>query len=105
MSGIWLGQVPLARPSWTPSFLSGPRPFLGSVTSLTDATFSQARSAPRAVIDFWSPTCPYCVAYKPDFEAVAARAPSDVLMATVNVNEAPQAAGSFGLTGIPLTVF
>jgi hypothetical protein len=38
---------------------------------LTDATFSQAQAAPKAVVDFWSPSCPYCVAYKPIFEDAA----------------------------------
>lgn len=46
MNRLWLGQVSLAPAQrWTPRVvrshaLSGSRPSLGAVTSLTDATFS-----------------------------------------------------------------
>lgn len=72
---------------------------------MTDATFSQAQAAPKAVVDFWSPSCPYCVAYKPIFEDAAAQAPSDILMATVNVVDNPSAAAGYQIQGIPATIF
>lgn len=78
---------------------------LGSASSLTDATFSQALSAPKAVVDFWSPTCPYCVAYKPVFEEVAAQYAGQIPMFTGNVDEAPASAGSYNIEGIPATIF
>lgn len=53
----------------------------------------------------WSPTCPYCVQYKPIFEDVAAQAPSGVFMATVDLNEAPQTLAKYGISGIPVTIF
>src|SRR5579871_1974158 len=90
----WLGQVPLRRKS------------LGAAPiSVTDATFQQALSAPKAVVDFWSPSCPVCQRYKPVFEAAAAQAPSDVLMVEANVDEANFSAQKYGFTSIPTTVF
>lgn len=93
----WLGQTNL-----TPA---ARRSRMGSASVISDATWSQVLAAPLAVVDFWSPTCPYCVAYKPVFEDVATQVPSGILMATVNVNEGPQAAGSFGIQSIPATIF
>jgi thioredoxin 1 len=91
----WLGQVPLRRKS------------LGAAPiSVTDATFQQqVLSAPKAVVDFWSPSCPVCQRYKPVFEAAAAQAPSDVLMVEANVDEANFSAQKYGFTSIPTTVF
>ncbi len=94
--GPWLGQVPLVR-----------GPYLGASApaTLTDATFQQALSAPKAVVDFWSPTCPHCMQYKPDFEAVAAQAPGDVLFFEADVSDANQSAQKYGFQSIPTTVF
>lgn len=102
--GPWLGQVSLLEKApRRRASLSGSR--LGSAQALTESTFSQALSAPAAVIDFWSPSCPYCVSYKPVFEDVAAQVGGRVFMATVDVNQAPQAAGSFKIQTIPATIF
>lgn len=105
--GQWLGQVPLVHSVRPESpFLSGRRPRLaGSAQALTDATFSQALAAPKAVVDFWSPSCPYCVAYKPVFEDAASQTPSDILMATVNVVDNPNAPAGYQIQGIPATIF
>ena len=93
---LWLGRVPLVQ-----------RPFLGAAApiSVTDQTFQQVLSAPKAVVDFWSPSCPVCQRYKPVFEAAAAQAPSDVLMVEANVNDANFSAQKYGFTSIPTTVF
>lgn len=101
----FLGEV-----RWTPAPLRARGPYLGRArlggpTVLTDATFAQALAAPRAVVDFWSPGCPYCVTYKPVFEAVAGEVGSDILMATVDVTENSQAPGPFGIESIPATIF
>lgn len=107
-TGPWLGQVRLAQPqAFRPPparpFLSGPR--LGAAAVLNDGSFSQALSAPFAVVDFWSPTCPYCVQYKPVFEDAASQMGGGVFMATVNVQDSPQSAGKYNIQGIPATVF
>jgi thiol-disulfide isomerase/thioredoxin len=101
----FLGQVRLAgsmpdRPRAVPRFLSG-----GAPAVLTDATFSQALAAPMAIVDFWSPGCPHCVAFKPIFEDVAAGSDGKILMATLNVDENMPTAGTWKIEGLPTTVF
>lgn len=110
----WLGQVSLqqhpalarrqpAQPRW--NLGASRRPLLGSAVALTDATFAQVLSAPMAIVDFWSPSCPYCVQYKPVFEDVASQVGDKILMVTANVNDAPEAAGKNNIGGIPATIF
>lgn len=104
----WLGQVKIAQNASRPrGFLSGRTPRLGAGAplTLTDSNFSQALSAPKAVVDIWAPTCPICVQYKPVFEEVASQVGSDILMAEVNGNDAPQTAGTYQIESIPTTIF
>lgn len=98
--GPMLGQVRLA-----PNYRLSGKEFLGSLPSLTDSTFSQALSAPKAVIKLWSPACHYCTEYAPTFESVGARHAGDVLMATVEVEDAPEIAKKYGISSLPATVF
>jgi thioredoxin len=76
----------------------------GGAVAVTDSTFSQVQTAPKAVVDFWVPTCPPCVAYKPIFEDVAASTPG-ILMATANANDAPMMAGQYSIAATPTTIF
>jgi thioredoxin-like negative regulator of GroEL len=93
----FLGQVRLAG--------SVPAKKLGAgATPLTDSGFSQVLSAPMAIVDFWSPECPYCVEFKPIFESVAAGTPS-VLMATVNTDENTEKAGEYKVQALPTVIF
>lgn len=120
MTNGWLGQVRLAQGSYreplqTPE--SRPRPRVRAVLSgsklgadagpviLTDATFSQALSAPQAVVDFWSPTCPNCMRYKPIFEDVASQVGGNILMVSAQVEDAPKSAGKYAINAIPATIF
>lgn len=119
MTNPWLGQVrlvqgsyrePLLAPQGRPrsrvrAVLSGSKLGAGGPAHLTDATFSQALSAPAAVVDFYSPTCPHCVKYKPIFEDVASQVGDKVFMATANVDEAAQSAGKYNISVIPATIF
>lgn len=75
------------------------------MATVNDATFSQVLSAPLAVVDFWNPRCPHCVAYKPTFEEVAAQMASKVFMVTANTDETQQNAAKYNLTGVPTTIF
>jgi thioredoxin-like negative regulator of GroEL len=75
------------------------------MSAVTDATFQQVLDAPLAVVDFWAPSCPYCVKYKPDFEAVAAQMAGQIFMATANTDEAPRSAAESGISAIPVTIF
>lgn len=92
--GTWLGQVPLVN-----------RPSMGAgAKELNDSDFSQVMSAPKAIVDFGSPGCPHCVAFKPIFEAVAAQYP-DILFASINTDNNEQNAGAFGISGLPTVIF
>jgi thioredoxin 1 len=105
----FLGQVRLAGSSYEKRrpFLAKSRPRLAAAGPqvLKDATFDQALSAPKAVVDIWSPSCPVCVSYKPIFEEVAAQTGSDVLMAEVLADENPKTASTYKISGIPATIF
>lgn len=78
---------------------------LGQAQVLTDATLDKALSASRAVIYFGSPSCPYCVAYKPIFEEVAKEQAGRILMASLDANEASASASKYKVEGIPATIF
>lgn len=73
--------------------------------TLTDSNFQSILGESRAVIDFWNPSCPRCVSYKPTFESVASQIGGGVVMATAMTDDAPKAAAQYGLTSIPTTVF
>jgi len=97
----FLGQVRLAG-----SIPARPRPLLGgAATAVTDGTLSQALSAPMAVVDFWSDTCPYCMVYKPIFEDVATVVDPKVVMATIHVDDNMKSAEQFKIQGLPTTIF
>lgn len=93
--GAWLGQVRLA---------SGPRRRLGT-TAITDTDGDTIRSVQAAVLEFWGPMCAPCLQYKPVFDDVASRTSKDVLMASVNVDEAPGLMGIYGIQVTPTTLF
>lgn len=82
-------------------FLAGKR--LGAVQAVTDATISQAMSAPKAIIDFWSPGCPYCVQFKPIFEEVAATSP--IPMFTAEIEKSPNAFAPYNAHMLPTVIF
>lgn len=73
--------------------------------TLNDSNFQDILGESRAVIDFWNPSCPRCVSYKPTFESVAGQIGGDVVMATAMTDDAPKAAAQYGLSSIPTTVF
>lgn len=75
------------------------------MSSVTDATFQKVLEAPLAIVDFWAPTCPHCVVYKPVFEEVAALMGDKIFMVTANTNENQAAAGNAGIDAIPTTIF
>ncbi len=76
-----------------------------SVSSLDASSFDAAVASGVCVLDFWAPWCGPCRMQGPIFESV-----SDDLAATpakffkVNVDEAPEIAGRFGVQSIPTLV-
>jgi len=100
-SGAFLGEVPLVRPSVKRvPYLSG-RARLGAAQAITDP--SVAMSAPRAILDLWSPNCPACLKFKPVFEEVASQ--SDIPMYTINLEDAKSVASQFKVEGIPTVIY
>lgn len=85
------------------------RPWLGQaagakVVELTDAQWSQVTAAPKAVVKFYSPNCPYSRAFAPIYEGLAAQFP-DVLFAAINVDNSVQQAGANKVNMLPTVVF
>lgn len=78
---------------------------MGAAQALSDSNLSQAASAPKAIIDFWSPTCLPCLQFKPIFEDVASSQSADVFMATMNADESPQAVAAYGIQALPTILF
>lgn len=75
------------------------------IIDVTEASFQQdvidrSREAP-VVVDFWSVHCPPCRALKPLLEQAAREASGSFVLAKVNVDEAPNLAGAFGVSSIP----
>ena len=54
------------------------------------------------VIDFWSPTCPPCMRFKPIFESAARGNPNkNIVFCSVQCDENRETAQAFQVTGIP----
>lgn len=75
-----------------------------SVKELGDAAFGEVLAAPKAVALFHSLGCPYSRAFMPIYQGIAAQYP-DVLFTAVNVDQAPQNAGTYKVRMLPTAVF
>lgn len=74
------------------------------VQELSDAEFSRVLTAPKAVVKFYSPNCPYSRKFAPIYEALAAQYP-DVLFAAVDILRHVQQAGANQVQMLPTVVF
>ena len=73
------------------------------VTELTESTFDAAVRSGVCAIDFWAPWCGPCRMQGPIFESVAedlSAGPAKFFK--VNVDEAPELAGRFGVQSVPM---
>lgn len=77
-----------------------------NVSEFTASTFQEAVEKGVVLVDFWAPWCGPCRMQGPILEEVAERAPANVTIGKVNVDEEPTVAARFGVQSIPtLLVF
>jgi thioredoxin 2 len=75
------------------------------VVDATPQTFEAETTASVPVlIDFWAPWCGPCRMVTPAVEAAAKDLAGRMKVVKLNVDEAPEIAGRFGVQGIPLLV-
>ena len=77
----------------------------GKVIHVTNETFEELvlDSEKTVLLDFWASWCGPCQQIAPVLEEIAQER-SDVVICKVNVDEEPELAAQFGVTGIPMLV-
>jgi thioredoxin 1 len=68
-------------------------------TSTFDSEVGQA--GVPVLVDFWAPWCPPCRALKPELQKLASEVGDKAKFAFINVDDEPQLASEFGVSGIP----
>lgn len=73
------------------------------VLNLTDATFDHevCGSEQPVLVDFWSDTCPPCVAQTPVIESLAVEYRGRVKIVKANVRQTAKAAARYRLDAVP----
>ena len=94
--------------SLPPGFGAGPaapeQPKLGQVCKISSNAHLQGiiHTTPGVIIDFWSPSCPPCMRFKPTYEAAArANQNENIVFCAVQTNEVQDAAMEFQVSSIP----
>lgn len=77
----------------------------GKVIHVTNETFEELvlESEKTVLLDFWATWCGPCQQIAPVLEEIAQER-SDVVICKINVDEEPELAAQFGVTGIPMLV-
>ena len=77
----------------------------GKVIHVTNETFEELvlDSEKTVLLDFWATWCGPCQQIAPILEEIAQER-SDVVICKINVDEEPELAAQFGVTGIPMLV-
>jgi thioredoxin 2 len=75
------------------------------IVEATQATFDEEIAASIPVlVDFWAPWCGPCRMVTPAVENLARELSGRLKVVKLNVDEAPEVAGRYGVQGIPLLV-
>jgi len=78
----------------------------GYPVSITDSQFESAvlRSKVPVLLDLWGQSCPPCRQLAPVLKELAKLHTGRLKIAKLNVEQQPQAAGRFGIRGIPTLI-
>ena len=73
--------------------------------NMTKEQFEQAVGGEKPVlVDYWAPWCGYCRRIAPAYEKIAETYEDKLIVAKVNIDEAPQLAAAEGIEVIPTLV-
>ena len=71
---------------------------------LDSANFSAQTAQGLTLVDFWAPWCGPCLAQAPVLESLAAKMAGRMTVGKCDVDENPELAGRFRISGIPTLV-
>jgi len=78
---------------------------MGNIKHLNNEQWQALEKDPKPTfVDFWAEWCAPCRAMEPAFEKLAENYAGQFNFAKVNVDEAPELAGKFGIRSIPTLI-
>jgi len=76
----------------------------GKLHELNAGNFDETINDGVTLVDFWAPWCGPCKMQTPILEQVADRVDGQATVAKLNVDDAPQVAGEYGVQSIPTLI-